>query len=108
MLLTQHNGANLSGTVLVGPWNAARYSLEGSGRAGIGGTASHSFFWIERGPNRERRREMLILTSDLTAAGGDLNGRMTMRLQEGEELTRLEFALQDVRLVSRTVRQSIF
>lgn len=104
LLIAQHgNGRELSAVMLFGPWDATRYALSGRGLS-IGPAASLGLFWLERGPAGERLFEIGTSSSQITvSAVQTLNGRMSMRFNEGRDMTRLEFTLNDLVLVSRTV-----
>lgn len=103
LLITQ-NGRVLSSVMLFGPWDATRYTLSGRGLAGSG-PSSLGLFWLERAPNGERLFEITTPSSQVTlSAIPTLSARISMRFTEGEEMTRLEFTLDNLVLVSRAVR----
>jgi hypothetical protein len=108
LLLAQHDSLGslmLSGVLSFGPWNETRYVLSGRGNVGIAGPPSLFLFWIERGPQGERLREVSLTVNNITLDPAQtLSARASMMLREGEEMTRLEFTLDNLRLVSRAVR----
>ena len=111
LLIGQHSGsgASLSAVMSFGPWNESRYVLTGRGNLGIAPTTALFLFWLERGPNGERVRENQIeLTSVGLDAAQTLSARGSMLLREGSETTRLEFTLDRLALVSRTVEAARF
>ncbi|MGE0863125.1 MAG: hypothetical protein AB7P34_04415 [Vicinamibacterales bacterium] len=60
---------------------------------------------MERGPAGERLLEISITSGDLTLSDRQtLSGRMSMQFTEGRDVTRLEFNLVDLALISRSVR----
>jgi hypothetical protein len=104
-LLITHNERQLAAVMMFGPWDATRYALTGRGLALRGDFASLGLFWIERGPNGERLFEISATSSEITVSNGAiLNGRLSLRFTEGAETTRLEVTLDNLALVSRTVR----
>jgi hypothetical protein len=106
LLIGQHMGtvAQLSAVMLFGPWNDSREILTGRGNVGIAPTTALFVFAIERGPNGERVRENQVeLTAVAIDAAQTLSARGSMLLREGSETTRLEFTLDRLGLVSRTV-----
>ena len=108
LLIAQHASLGslmLSAVMSFGPWNETRYVLSGRGNVGIIGSPSLSFFWLERGPQGERLREISLTVNNITIDSAQtLSARASMMLREGEEMTRLEFALENLRLISRAVR----
>jgi hypothetical protein len=108
LLISQHDslGSQLLTSVMsFGPWNETRYVLSGRANVGITGSPSLFFFWLERGPQGERLREISLQGNNVTIdAAETLSARASMMLREGEEMTRLEFMLEHLRLVSRAVR----
>lgn len=105
LLITQTGtGRVLSAVMLFGPWDGARYVLSGRGLS-VGGDASLGLFWLERGPAGERLFEISTLSSAIAVSERQtLGGRMSMRFTEGRDVTRLEFNLVELALVSRAVR----
>ena len=106
LLIAQHTGlsASLSAVMSFGPWDETRYVLTGRGNVGIAPTTALFLFWLERGASGERLRENQIeLTSVAVDAAQTLSARGSMLLREGAETTRLEFTLDRLGLVSRTV-----
>jgi hypothetical protein len=92
-----------------GPWSESRYVLTGRGNLGIAPTTALYLFWLERGPNGERLRENQIeLTSVGLDAAQTLSARGSMLLREGSDTTRLEFTLDRLGLVSRSVAAGLF
>ena len=111
LLIAQHDSLGslmLSGVMSFGPWNETRYVLSGRGNLSITSSASLFLFWIERGPQGERLREISLTINAITIdAAQTLSARGSMMLREGEEMTRLEFALENLTLISRTVRAAV-
>jgi hypothetical protein len=108
LLISQHDSLGsqtLEAVMSFGPWNETRYVLSGGGNVGIAGSPSLFFFWLERGPQGERLREISLPADNVTLDPSQtLSARASMRLREGEEMTRLEFVLENLRLISRAVR----
>ena len=105
LLITQTgNGRELSAVMLFGPWDGTRYALSGRGLS-IAADATLGWFWLERGPSGERLLEITTTASTITVSERQtLNGRVSMRFTEGGDVTRLEFTLEELALVSRGVR----
>lgn len=105
LLITQTgNGRELSAVMLFGPWDGTRYALSGRGLS-IAADASLGLFWLERGQAAERLLEITTTSSAITVSERQtLNGRMSMQFTEGRDITRLEFTLEELGLVSRAVR----
>lgn len=106
LLITQTaTGRELSAVMLFGPWDATRYALSGQGLS-LGADASLNVFWLERGPPGERLFEISTLSGTIAVSERQtLGGRMSMRFTEGSDVTRLEFNLVELGLVSRAVRR---
>jgi hypothetical protein len=97
------NGRETAAVMLFGPWDATRYTLSGRGLS-LGAEASLSVFWLERGPAGERLLEITGAGPVTMSDRQTINGRLSVRFTEGRDITRLELALQELALLSRTVR----